>query len=247
MSVASSSADMDDSSMSGGDGGGSVSGNGKGGNKGGDSGLDRSGGGGNGSSNNISSNINIEKDNAPDESNSLTQWGQSAGGVNPAAMEFVPFVVVPNESPTMSPQFSAMKPADNAEFNVVSFPGRSLMGASFEDVTGSRSLLQSGDSSMLQQPFQHHLLHHSGQQTSMRVSGNESTSRPSNVATSDGTSKKNSRRHHPKERNRNKKKSNNRGQGDHRKKEGGGDDQQQKKKEKKQRSRKKLSQSQQSK
>ena len=258
MNVANSSADVDDGSMSGGGGDGGDGGDGDGGDGSGGGGSGSSGGsgsGGNGGSGSgsrargesaSSGGINNETGDTPDESNSLTRWGQSAGGVNPAAMEFVPSFA---ESPTMSPQFSAMKPADNAEFNVVSFPGRSLMGAPFGDMPGSRSLLQSDDSSMLQQPFQHHLLQHSG--PSLRVSGNESTQRSSaSDGKSDAQQKKVNRNRHQTARHRNKKKSNNRDQSAHRKKEGGGGGgggQQRQKKEKKQRSRKKSSQSQQTK
>jgi chitinase len=103
------------------------------------------------------------------DSTPTTQWGQSAGGVNPSAMEFVPFSapMESNNSPTMSPQFSAMKPADNAEFNVVSFPmsGRPLIGGAYDggsDMATSRSLLR-----QQQQPAFQHLLHTSQQQTTL--------------------------------------------------------------------------------
>ena len=77
-----------------------------------------------------------------------SQWGNtSAGGRNPGASEFVPsrsssLQQEEEPSPTMSPQFSAMRPAsDRAEFNIVSFPA-SLMGGTVGSLNqGSRSLL----------------------------------------------------------------------------------------------------------
>ena len=115
-----------------------------------------------------------------------SQWGQSAGGVNPSAMEYVPTAT---ESPTMSPQFSAMKPADNAEFNVVSF---STMGGAYNNdmASGSRSLLMQQQNNRQQQQQQHQqqqafqnqfLQSNSNQQTSTgRGNSNSNTNNNSN-------------------------------------------------------------------
>lgn len=123
-----------------------------------------------------------EGDNLSDGGSVEASWGRtSADGVNPGATEFVPgigggdgaggvasaanlsrsMIRVEEPSPTMSPQFSAMRPAsDKAEFNVMAFPG-SLMGNTMGGLGGggSRSLLgmQGGDSLMpsnLQAPYQ---------------------------------------------------------------------------------------------
>ena len=113
------------------------------------------------------------------EADEATQWGQSMDGVNPSALEFVPSMaamphpgqqsqqqqhtqqeeeedVEPQEdSPSMSPMFSAMKPmTDKAEFNIVSFPGP-LMNRSAE-AAPNRSLLGSNNQPALMQPFAHY-------------------------------------------------------------------------------------------
>jgi hypothetical protein len=117
-----------------------------------------------------------EGDNLSDGGSVEASWGQtSVVGINPGATEFVPggsgdgaglaslpqaMAHMEEPSPTLSPQFSAMRPAsDKAEFNVMAFPG-SLMGNTMGGLGGggSRSLLgmQGGDSLMgsnLQAPY----------------------------------------------------------------------------------------------